>query len=145
MATPPRDKNGLVKPHDDQNTIPDGAEVVRYIHRQWLTPNPDGTRRLSTGAFSGSSKDRDPYQGMSGDMLDRLNDRGLDPATRMPPEHEGAVLIQAGGLRSLGLKVGPDPTLENDPFHASVWGVKKSHRKTIKAMSKWLIKPPDVQ
>lgn len=144
MGDPPRDEDGIVTPHDDRTAIPDDALVVRYIHEQWLIPTPDGSRRLSKGAFSGSSKDKDQYEGMSVNMLSELKKHEVDPATRMPENHEGAVTLRAGDLRELGLEVGPDPGLRNDPYHAAVWGVKSSHRKKIKNLCKWLIKPQDV-
>lgn len=141
MGHPPRDEDGIVKPHDDRTAIPDDALVIRYIQEQQLHPNLDGTRRLSKGAFSGSSKDRDQYEGMSVDMLSELKKHGVDPATRMPENHEGAVTLRAGDLRELGLEVGPDPGLHNDPYHASVWGVRDSHRKKILKICRWLITP----
>ena len=144
MATPPKDDDGFVEPHDDRQTIPDNAYLIRYIIDGHLYPNPDGTRRLSTGAFSASSKARDRYLGMSADMLGHLDLQGVDPAQRMREGHVGAVKIQAGKLRSLGFQVGPDPTKANDPFHASVWGVKKRHRKDILDAAEWVIKPDDV-
>jgi hypothetical protein len=79
---------------------------------------------------------------MSVDMLDRLQNDNVDPCTRLRPDHEGAVLIRAGSLRVLGLKVGPDPMRSNDPYHAAVWGVKSSVRKKIKKRCcRWLVQP----
>ena len=141
MATPPRDEDGIVVPHDDRETIPDTSCVVRYIHRKQLSKAADGILHPSSGAFSATSKSRDRYEGMSVVMLDRLRDANLHPSSRMPPDHVGAVLIEAGKLRQLGLQVGPDPMVNDDPFHASVWGVKSSHRKKIKKLSVWLIEP----
>ena len=144
MAAPPKDANGYVEPHDDPQTIPDDSHVIRYIHTSQLVKCPDGTRRLSSGAFSKSNKSKDRYEGMSVDMHEAMIAKGVDPESRMPPDHEGAVLIQAAKLRELGLEVGPDPT-EDNPFHASVWGVKRSDRKKIKACCEWLIKPSDIE
>ncbi len=144
MPTPPTDNDGFITPHDDHQTIPNDSYVIRYIHRKQLPENKDGTRCLSSGAFSGSSEDKDRYEGMSVDMEDELRTKGVTPDKRMPDDHEAAVLLPAGELRKLGLRVGPGPMLAKDPFHASVWDVKRTHRKKIKALSEWLIKPSDV-
>lgn len=145
MTTPPKDANGYVVPHDDRAVIPDDSYVIRRIHRSWLKPVSGGYRTLSKGAFSGSSIEYDRYQGMSVDILDRLNEDGVDPASRLAPNQEAAVIIRAGDLRRLGLKIAPDLTRDNDKYHASVWDVRSSHRKKIKALSEWLIKPADVR
>ena len=144
MATPPKDADGYVKPHSDRQTLPDDSYVIRYIHTTQLHPRPDGTRYLSNGAFSRSSKSRDRYEGMSVDMYEEMIAKGVDPKSRMQPDHEGAVLIEVAKLRELGLMVGPDPT-EDNPFHASAWVVKSTDRKKIKACCEWLIKPFDVE
>ena len=145
MTTPPKDADGYVIPHDDPATIPDDSYVIRRIHRRWLKPVAGGYRILSKGAFSASSIEYDRYQGMSVDILDRLDEDGVDPASRLAPNQEAAVIIRAEDLRHLGLIVAPDLNRENDKYHASVWGVRSSHRKKIKALSEWLIKPADVR
>lgn len=141
MSGPPRDEDGYVSPHDDPAAIPDGAFLVRYVNKEQLRPGDDGRRHLSSAAFSESSRERDRYQSMSVDILDRLQNDNIDPCTRLGIDHEGAVLIRVGSLRELGLKVGPDPTSANDPYHAGVWGVKSSLRKKIKRCCRWLVQP----
>ena len=143
MAAPPKDADGYVEPHDDPQSIPDDSHVIRYIHTSQLYAGSEGTRHLSSAAFSKSSKSKDKYEGMSVDMYEEMIAKGVDPESRMPPDHEGAVLIEVAKLRELGLAVGPDPT-EDNPFHASAWVVKSTDRKKIKARYKWLIKPPGV-
>ncbi len=145
MPTPPKDADGYVMPHDDQAAIPDDSYVVRRIHRQWLKPVSGGYRILSTGAFAASSVEYDRYQGMSVDILDRLKEDGVDPASRLARDQEAAVTVLAGDLRRLGLEIGRDPTRDNDKYHAAVWGVRSSHRKKIKALSEWIVKPADVR
>ena len=144
MAAPPKDADGYVEPHDDPREIPDDSYVVRRIHRDWLKPISGNRRELSKGAFAPSSKGRDLYQGMSVDILDRLNDDGVNPASRLNSNQEAAVIIRVGDLRRLGLEIGPDPTQDNDKYHASVWGVRGTHKKKIKALSAWLFRPVDV-
>ena len=145
MAAPTKDADGYVKPHDDPQAIPDNSYIVRRITRNWLRPASGGRRALSKGAFAPSSKGQDRYRGMSVDILDRLNDDGVDPASRLESDQEAAVIIRAGDLRRLGLEVGSDPTPRNDKYHASVWGIRDSHRKKVKALSIWLFKPNDVE
>ena len=145
MAAPTKDADGYVKPHDDPQAIPDDSYVVRRIHRNWLIPTSDNRRTLSKGAFAPSSKGHDRYRGMSVDILDRLNEVGVNPASRLQSDQQAAVIIRAGDLRRLGFQVGSDPTPRNDTYHATVWGVRDSHRKRIKAFSIWLFKPNDVE
>lgn len=144
MGIPPRDSEGRVKPHDDRD-IPNDAYVLRYIPPNWLTPDGHGGRRLSKGAFSPASISRDPYRSMSVDLLQPMLDDGLSPSGRKPADHEAVVRLKIGDLRNLGLKVGPDPGKNDDPYHAGVWGVERQHRKKIRELSAWVEKPPDVK
>ena len=145
MAGPPRDADGCVQPHDDSDAIPNDGHLVRYVTDNALTPNdnPEGTKRLSSGAFSSSSKEHDHYEGMSVDAYERMVQDGVDVASRMRSGQKGAVLLRAGDLRALGLQVGMDPK-EDNPHHAAVWDVKNKHRKKIRKLAIWLIRPPDV-
>ena len=143
MATPPRDAEGRAKPYDDPD-LSDDAYVVRYIPPEGLTSDGSGGRRLSTGAFSPTRKDRDPYRGMSGDVLELMLRDGLPLTGRKGPQHEGVVKLKVGDLRGLGLKVGKDPTQEN-PYHVSVWGVAtRKKRKNVCEKAEWIDKPSDV-
>ena len=141
MADPPRDGDGLVEPHDDFEAIPNDSFVIRYIQRLQLIANEEGDYRLSSGAFSPTNASRDPYRGMSVEMLSRLIADGVDPKTRLPNNHVGAVLLKAGDLRDLGCQVGPDPMPTNHRYHASVWGMSRSHPKKLRDMCEWLIRP----
>ena len=143
MGTPPLDAAGCVVPHDDPD-IPDDAYVVRYVPSGDLRPSEEGGRRLSSAVFSASSKRRDSYQGMSVDILEALVDVGVQPKDRANPIHEAIVKLRVGALRDLGLLIGSDPGKNNDPFHAEVWGVKKSIRRRILEISEWITKPDDV-
>jgi len=144
MAASTKDKDGFTIPHDDYDAIPDESYVIRYIHRNWLIPNSDGHIGVSSAAFSGSSKERDRYQGMSVDILELLVQDNVEIPSRMPPGHEGAVKIQVGKLRGLGLKVAPDPSRDQGPYHASVWGIGNSHRRKIKSICVFYILPKEI-
>lgn len=145
MGEPPCDQDGVVTPHDDYDLIPDDALLVRYVQKMHLARQDDGRQRLSSGAFSATSKDRDRYRGMSVDIYSLLLRDGKNIAARMPPEHEGAILLWAGCLRQLGLKIGPDPMDAADPYHACVWGVSRGLAKRIRksCCDRWLIQPPN--
>jgi hypothetical protein len=145
MAGPARDNDGRVKPHDDKQNVPDDAYIIRYIPSDWLIPNEGGGRRLSSGAFSGSSKETDPYQGMSADLMQPMLDDGLSPTGRKEAHRaEAAVRLRVGALRTLGLRVGRDPGKTGDPYHVNVWDVQKRHRGKIRDIAEWIDKPDDV-
>jgi hypothetical protein len=144
MAAPPRDDEGRVKPHDDPDIHGD-AWVVRHIIPDWLHAHPElpGRRRLSRAAFSPSSKRRDPYQGMSVDLLQPILDAGLSPIDMREDKYEASVRLRVADLRSLGLRVGPEPIRAN-PYHASVWGVTKGAGRHLVKLCQWVDKPDDV-
>lgn len=127
MGAPPQDAEGRVVPHDDAD-IPGDAYVLRYIVPEWLKPHPSSParRRLSSAAFSPSSRRHDPYQGMSVDLLQPMLDAGLSPIDRKGDRYEAIVRLRVRDLRSIGLQVGPDP-IGTNPFHAAVWGVNLDH------------------
>lgn len=143
MSGPPRDEDGYVQPHNDYGLIPNESLLVRYVQKWDLTPKDDGKLHLSKSAFSASSKDRDRYQGMSVDLLQKLERDAVNISTRMRPQHQGAVLLQAGCLRQLGLMVGSDPMLSQDLYHCAVWGISAGLRKKIRKQCcvRWLVQP----
>lgn len=142
-----RDSDGRVVPYND-SSISDDDYVLRYVHDSQFSPMEDGRRRLSSGAFSPTKKARDPYQGMSGDLLRHLIEDGRSPDSRMRAEHAGAVKLRVGELRRLGLKVGFDPTHSGDRYHVAVWGLVgtkgKILKKHIRDLAQWEVKPDDV-
>lgn len=144
MGTREYDSAGRVKPYDDDG-ISGEVYLVRYIHRCWLVPDGTGGRRLSKGAFSPSSEERDPYRGMSAEILDLILQDGLSPTERKPQDHEAIVKLKVEDLRSLGLIVGHDPINDVNPYHASVWGVTRALQKRLLQMSEWMDKPVDVR
>lgn len=137
MGTPPRDALGRVQPHDDPD-IPNDAYLVRYIDVVQMVSDGQGGKRLSSGAFSSSSKRVDHYQSMSCDFLNEMQQDSVQPSDRLKPTHAGAVRIRAGDLRAMGLKVGPDPRPGN-PYHVGVWGIStKKQKRDIRARSEWI-------
>jgi hypothetical protein len=80
---------------------------------------------------------------MSVDLLQPMQDAGISPIDRKGDKYEGIVRLRVRDVRSIGLKVGPDP-LDINPFHAEVWGVKESARKQLAKVYQWVDKPVDV-
>ena len=145
MADPPRDEGGRVTPHDDRQSVPDDSFVLRSIPPIHLRQNQDGPGRyLSKAAFSPSSKQHDPYEGMSVDAGALLVEAGIPENERMLPGHEALVKIRAGDLRDLGCQIGPDPKIPENLYHAEVWDVRDNRRKAVKRKAIWVIKPADV-
>jgi len=99
---------------------------------------------MSKGAFSASSRSRDPYEGMSVDLLTPLLRDGLTDKGRFD-EYPGAAKIRVGDLRLLGLQIGPDDRGEEDKYHANVWGVTDTLRKRILKLARLTKKPDDVE
>ncbi len=118
---PPRDEFGRVIPHDHPD-IPDDYHVIRHttphdLHRE------EG--RLTSGAFSES---RDG--GMSVDIEEWMLVANLDILHYVGNPDHGAVRLNVGSLRALGLKVGWDPDTGHE-HHGAVWGIRggSSRRK----------------
>jgi len=99
---------------------------------------------LSKAAFSPASELHDPYQGMSVDAGALLVKAGIPESERMLPRHEALVKIRAGDLRDLGCRIGPDPKIPENLYHAEVWGVRPNLRKAVKRKAIWIIRPADV-
>ena len=138
MVEPPRDDDGFVKPHNDPDTIPDDALLLRSIPAEWLL-SQDGVKIVSKAAFSASGSRRDRYRGMSVSVVDWLVQDGKPLSDALQPDHPAGAVLRAGDLRKLGLDVGPDPQDDNK-YHAGVWGVKDSHRKKILKQMQRLIR-----
>ena len=131
MDRPPRDERGDVLPHDDPVTIPDDVELLRSLHPDHVRWSSDGSLIAKSGGFSGTNRNRDKYEGMSVSVIDWLKRDGRDPRDHLLPRHAAGAVLRTGDLRSLGLRVGPDPQ-DEDPYHAAVWDVKDRHRKKIR-------------
>jgi len=138
VAEPPRDRHGLITPHDDA-TISNDDRVIRYIHpvHGVILDANLGRQRLSSGAFSASSV---PHYGMSVDVERWMHEAGLSSLGRLPTPSYGAVVLQAGAMRGLGLMVGGSPIADN-PFHAEIWRVKGKIRARIRDLAQWLKQP----
>jgi len=78
-------------------------------------------------AFKSSST---PYWGMSVDIECLMLADGVNPKKRVPAG-SGAVRLNTGEVRGLGLLVGKNPTQTNK-YHGEVWWKNKNFPKNIK-------------
>lgn len=152
LHLPPRDGNGAVIPHNNE-CISDEQFVIRRITAHHIAPDkkaPSG-RKISSNAIRSSTGEN---SGMSVDIKSGIEAANLDPETFINstmPECIGAILINVGFLRSLGLQVGSDPMFAEppnypgNPYHGEIWGnMTRSIQKQILANAKWLVEVPDV-
>ncbi|MGB6799448.1 MAG: hypothetical protein WBE48_23520 [Xanthobacteraceae bacterium] len=113
---PPRDNEGKIVPHNHPEIL-DEHFVIRHTDPHDLCPDGSGGKRISSGAYTESSD-----SGMSVDIEDWTVAAGLAPLHYITDPSQGAVRLQVGELRKLGLLVGWDPD-GGHPHHASVWNL----------------------
>jgi hypothetical protein len=140
--TSSRNPSGYTEPHDCENRIPDESFILRSIPKIHLKDAENGMRRLSKGAFSGSSEKRDPTMGMSSSGQAMMKEDDIPNDEALKPGHGALVRLPVGELRRLGLQVGVDRNDDN-PYHVQVWGIKKNHRTKILRLAEWVIRPDD--
>jgi hypothetical protein len=114
--------------------------IIRRITEQHIVTEADGSRRLSSLAFSPSSG---LHGGMSIDLQAQIEEAGLNCRefiTTTAPQCIGAVRFEAGALRRANLQVGFDPRPTN-PHHGEVWGnfTRAMKTKTLPRLASWFI------
>lgn len=141
-----RDDEGRVVPYDD-DSIDDDDLLIRRIPNNSLDDNSDGSRRVSSGAFSRSSKIRDHYRSMSVDLLSDLLAAGTGPREEnYYPDFEVIMSLRVGDIRAAqrGFRIGRLPS-EGNPAHCGVWNVSTlSKQKALKEMAEFVRNPGDV-
>ena len=120
MRDPPRDADGRVEPHD-HDEIHDDDIVLRGVPRHQILPTEDGGRRISSGAFSRSSAQRDPYRSLSVSAKKILDCHETAIDEWADGKYGAVVYVPTARFRENGLCVGWDPT-PDDPSHCGVWG-----------------------
>jgi len=147
MAVPPKDAGGNVLPHDDPDIAPNEG-LLRKIHPEYhLAEDPTSPSgfRLSSTAFTESSKSESLYGGMSVNLESFVP----DPAALVGPEW-GLLRLKAKSVRDKDYLVGSEP-LPDDPTHANVWhkpaGKPNAPLKRIykAADYEWVIEPPKLR
>ena len=104
MKPPERDANGLAIPHDHPEILGEHL-VVRRISSiaaaQSIVDLKNGGRRVSSAIFTASSRDSDPYEGLSVDLDPVAQQEGIDLRKLIEAENFlGAVSIRTDAVRS---------------------------------------------
>jgi hypothetical protein len=129
MPSPPaRDGNGKIIPHDHPEITNDHYIVRHTVPNDLHAETPTHTR-LASGAFSESSDG-----GMSCDEQNWMADAGLDTLHYVANPTHGAVRLNVGALRMLGLQVGWDPDRGHE-HHVCVWGIGNGSKRKRKIMA----------
>ena len=118
---PRRDQQGIIVAHDHCEIL-DGHHVIRHTVPRDLY-NDGGVMRLASGAFSESTGG-----GMSVDIEEWMIADGLLPLNYVTDPTHGAVRLNVGELRKLGLQVGWDPDNAH-PHHGGVWGIGNGSKR----------------
>ena len=130
----------------DDDEISDDDTVIRNVS-EYHIHNISGTdkNRVSKSAFSASSKDNDPEEGMSVDLQSILLENGIDPnSSSYAPECNVLMTLTVREIRSeFGLTVVKRPKPDN-PAHCSVIGVGENTRKKLLSRASWLRRPSNV-
>lgn len=138
LKSPPRDKQGVVIPHDHSDIEPLDL-VIRRVSAEWTVDDPKvhGGRRLSSMAFE---KSTGPNGGMSVDLKRQIEEAGIDPKQWVTtPRWTGSVTLRVVDLREEGFQVGFDP-LDDNPYHGEVWGqFSKGRKRKLLSMCDWLV------
>lgn len=139
LSPPPRDAHEKVIPHDHPG-IGSADGIIRRISEQWIIKEADGSKRLSSVAFSPSSG---LNGGMSVDLQTQIEEAGLnccDYVTTTSPQYAGSVRFEAGALRGAGLQVGFDP-LPSNPHHGEVWDnfTDPMKRRILPSLAVWFV------
>jgi hypothetical protein len=122
-AQPERDGEGIVLPHDHLEVLRE-HHVIRHItERDLHLDKAISQTRIASGAYSESSEG-----GMSVDIEEWMLEDGLESTHYVTDLAHGAVRLNVGELRELGLTVGWDPLPEN-PHHGAVWGIGNGSKR----------------
>ncbi len=84
------------------------------------------------------------HGGMSVDLERLILEAGIDPRVfATTPRWIGSVYFEAGQIRSLGCRIGYDPSPDN-PYHGEVWlGASKASR-SLQLAAVWSVPIPEV-
>jgi len=140
---PPIGPNGEIIAHDD-SAIRRGSMLIQHINsaEHVIFDENINVRRITKAAFSPTSGD--PDYGMSVDIGQLLDEAGLREDA-VVPGGMGAVKLEVGPVRDLGLRVGSDP-IPSNKYHGQVWDVKDKKRKKLhELVVDWVVPIPGVR
>lgn len=118
---PCRDQQGKIVAHDHPEILNEHHVIRHTVPRDLCLDG--GVMRLASGAFSESSGG-----GMSVDIEEWMIRDGVDPLNYVTDPTHGAVRLNVGELRKLGLQVGWDPD-DAHPYHGGVWGIGNGSKR----------------
>lgn len=127
----------------EEEEITDDDFLLRKIEdAPHLHPKPDGRRRISKAAFSGSSARDDPEQGMSCNSEALLAREEVD-CGNFSPETPVLARLSVLELKKIGLEV-VHRRLPGNYSHCNVLNVRDKHRKPLHRMAVIVRAPADV-
>lgn len=141
---PLHNANGKVSPYNDES-IRDTDGLIRRVTRHHIVSDVKcaSGRRVSSMLFEYSTE---PNGGISVDLEREMLAARIDAKVFISHQpYVGAVRLEAGAARNLGLQVGRDPLVEN-PYHGEIWGrpLTRGQRKQLLNSSRWFVEVPDV-
>lgn len=142
LRPPPRDEHGRVVPHDHDQILNDDY-VVRGISEHEIARNKNPPR-LKSSLYQTSTIGDPP--GMSVDHKPSMQTDNVIMETRYRGgKWLGAVLLNVGFLRGLGLQIGYSPIPDN-PYHCEVFGnITGSLKKEIRDNASWIVPIEGIQ
>jgi hypothetical protein len=88
---------------------------------------------------------------MSVDIEKLISCAGHDPKAYVTtPVFIGSVVFSAASIRKIGLRIGYDPLLPENPYHGEVWGLpvanrfSESQKRTLGNLASWYVALPNV-
>ena len=134
MSAPPRDAAGRVQPHDHDQIHAEDI-MLRGISSYWIKPTESGGHRISSGAFQASSKALGGGLSLGAKKVLDCNGKSVDEWGS--GRFDAVVCLEAGELRAANLKVGWDPT-EDDNSHCNAWGkLTRRLKRSLAREAKW--------
>jgi hypothetical protein len=143
LTLPQRDSDGFALLHDHPEIMNEDLLIRRISKtaaKESVVPAKSGGQRLSSAILTASSKEQDPYEGLSVDIETVALELGLNPKKFMiTDEFLGAVGLSAKCFRNETLLVGYDPQPDNE-CHGQVWGkLRPKRRKRLMQYCSWYI------
>src|SRR5262249_8765703 len=123
----------------DHPELTNDGRLIRRVPALWVVDTPAG-RRLSSAALEPSSKEVDPYCGLSVDLEQLILADGVNPIEHVNKSQAlGALAFRVSSFRDRHFQVGFDPMPGND-YHGGVWQRPALNAKFTRGMRKKLLR-----